>query len=223
MPDKETTVDDFFNTPAAAEVNSELPAAVGDMGNLMQQAQFLSNSTIIPATYQRKPENCFIALEFAQRIGCNFMTVMQNMYSISGRPSWSSQFLISTWNTCGKYTPIKYKMIGTEADGMAFGCIAYSKEIETGEILESPKITMQMAKDEGWLTKNGSKWRTMSNLMIRYRAAAFLIRLYAPELTFGLHTREEVEDITNVTPQRESLAEKKWREQHETKNTITTE
>ena len=126
MPDE--TVDDFFKTPAPVETPEiNMPAIAGDMNGLMQQAQFLSNSTIIPATYQRKPENCFIALEFAQRIGCNFMTVMQNMYSIKGKPSWSSQFLISTWNTCGRYTPIKYKVFGTEGDGMSFGCIAYSK------------------------------------------------------------------------------------------------
>ena len=218
MPEE---IDEFFKTPA--EVTTELPVAVGDMGNLMQQAQFFASSNIIPATYQNKPANCFIALDLAQRIGCNFMTVVQNMYIIQSRPSWSSQFLISTWNTCGKYTSVKYKMFGTEADGMEFGCIAYATELETHEVLEGPKITMQMAKDEGWLTKNGSKWRTMSSLMIKYRAAAFLIRLYAPELTFGLHTREEVEDITNVTPQRESLAEKKWREQHETENTIIAE
>lgn len=199
--------EDFFNEPA--EINTELPAITTDMGNLMQQADFLSRSNIIPATYQRKPENCFLALEFANRIGCNVMTVMQNMYQIQGRPSWSSQFLISTWNTCGRYTPIKYKI---SDDGNS--CVAYSTEIETGEVLEGPKITMQMAKEEGWSTKNGSKWKTMPELMIRYRAAAFLIRLYAPELTFGIHTREEIEDITiqNVTPQRESVAEKAWRE-----------
>ena len=103
-------------------------------------------------------------------------------------------------------------MFGTEADGMDFGRVAYSTEIETGEVLESPKITMQMAKDEGWSTKNGSKWRSMAPLMIRYRAAAFLIRLYAPELTFGIHTREEVEDMTNVTPQKKSKAELAWEE-----------
>ena len=202
--------EDFFKDTTPAEIPTDLPALAGDMGNLMQQANFLSQSTIIPEAYRNKPANCLIALEFANRIGCNFLTVMQGVYTIQGRPSWSSQFLISAWNTCGRFTPIKYKMFGTEADGMDFGCVAYSTEIETGEVLESPKITMQMAKDEGWSTKNGSKWRTMSSLMIRYRAAAFLIRLYAPELTFGIHTREEVEDMTNVTPQKKSKAEEAW-------------
>jgi hypothetical protein len=214
MPDEETTVDDFFNTPAVAETTTELPAIAGDMGNLMQQANFLAQSTIIPEAYRNKPANCLIALEFSNRIGCNFLTAAQSLFIIQGRPSWSSQFLISAWNTCGRYTPIKYKMFGEEEDGDAFGCIAYSKEIETGELVEGPKVTVGMANGEGWTKKNGSKWIHLKPLMIRYRAATFLIRLYAPELTFGLHTREEVEDITNVTPQRESLAENAWKEKN---------
>ena len=101
-------------------------------------------------------------------------------------------------------------MFGTEKDGNEFGCIAYSTEIESGERLESPKITIGMANGEGWSKKNGSKWIHLKPLMLRYRAAAFLIRLYAPELTFGLHTREEMEDIVNVTPSKKSKAEEAW-------------
>ena len=202
--------EDFFKDTTPAEIPTELPAIAGDMGSLMQQANFLSQSTIIPEAYRNKPANCLIALEFANRIGCNFLTAAQSLYIISGKPSWSSQFLISAWNTCGRYTSIKYQMFGTEKDGNEFGCIAYSTEIESGERLESPKITIGMANGEGWSKKNGSKWIHLKPLMLRYRAAAFLIRLYAPELTFGLHTREEMEDIVNVTPSKKSKAEEAW-------------
>jgi hypothetical protein len=44
----------------------------------------------------------------------------------------------------------------------------------------------------------------MRELMLRYRAAAFFARLYAPDITLGMQTAEEVEDIDpperNVTP-----------------------
>ena len=56
-----------------------------------------------------------------------------------------------------------------------------------------------MAKREGWATKAGSKWQTMPELMIRYRAAAFWGRLYIPELLVGIQTQEEVIDIEPVT------------------------
>jgi hypothetical protein len=53
---------------------------------------------------------------------------------------------------------------------------------------------MDMAKDEGWLGKNGSKWKTMPQLMLRYRAASFFSSLNCPELTMGLYTKEEMQD-----------------------------
>ena len=77
----------------------------------------------------------------------------------------------------------------------SWGCIAYATDKESGETLESIEVTMQMAADEGWSTKSGSKWKTMPELMLRYRAAAFFTRLYCPEISMGLHTSEEMEDI----------------------------
>jgi hypothetical protein len=56
-----------------------------------------------------------------------------------------------------------------------------------------------MAKKEGWATKAGSKWQTMPELMIRYRAAAFWGRLYASDLLLGMQSQEEVVDIEPVT------------------------
>src|SRR5690606_28728464 len=66
-----------------------------------------------------------------------------------------------------------------------------------------------MAHAEGWVSKNGSKWKTMPELMIRYRAAAFFGRLYAPEITMGMHTQEEVMDI----PYEDVAADREFRQQ----------
>jgi len=63
---------------------------------------------------------------------------------------------------------------------------------------------MAMAKKEGWATKTGSKWATMPDLMIRYRAAAFWGRLYASDLLLGLQTQEEAIDIQPVTVKTET-------------------
>lgn len=177
----------------------ENSVAMPDNGNMMQMADFLAKSTIIPATYQNKPANCFVALEFANRIGCNAMMVMQNMDIISGKPSWSSKFMIAIANDCGKYTPIRYEWSGTEGED-DWSCRAYMTEIATSDVLKGAKISIKMARDEGWYSKSGSKWKTMPELMLQYRAAAFLIRTYAPELTMGLHTSEERQDMINVTP-----------------------
>jgi hypothetical protein len=187
----------------------------GNYAQLQKVAEFLSRSTIIPATYQRKPENCFVALELAQRVGASPMLVMQNMFVIQGRPSWSSQFVTAIANNCGRFTPIRYKWSGTPGQDN-WGCTAYMTEIASNEVLEGSEVTLGLSKAEGWYDKKGSKWQTMPKQMLMYRAAAWLVRAYAPELLAGTHTVEESQDMINVTPIREeTAAERAWREQHE--------
>lgn len=208
----EPVTDDFFadTTESALTEIKQTDLAIPD--NLFAKADFLSRSTIIPSQYQGKPANCLVALEYAQRLGCSELMVMQNLDVIQGKPSWSSKFMTAVANDCGRFTPIRYKMTGTKGKD-DWGCIAYMTEKQTGELLEGPEVTIEMAKAEGWHGKKNSKWQTMPELMLRYRAAAFLIRTYAPELTMGLHTVDERQDMINITPDRaETPAERAYRE-----------
>ena len=56
-------------------------------------------------------------------------------------------------------------------------------------------MTMEMARNEGWVTKSGSKWQTMPELMLAYRAAAFFARVHCPSALMGFQTAEEVRDL----------------------------
>lgn len=209
--------DIFDETETAMVPKTETQLALpGAMGQMQQMADYLSKADIIPTIYKNKPENCFIALEFAQRIGWSALEVMQGLYVIQGKPSWSSQSLITFSNSSGKYTPVRYRMTGEEGTD-SWGCIAYMTEKETGELLEGPEVTIGAAKKEGWYQKAGSKWQSLPSLMLHYRAATFLIRLYAPELTMGLRTMEEAEDMKNITPKRETISavEAAWEAQSE--------
>ena len=53
---------------------------------------------------------------------------------------------------------------------------------------------MDMAENEGWSKKNGSKWLTVPQVMLRYRAASFFARMNCPELTLGYYSKDEVLD-----------------------------
>lgn len=170
--------------------------------------------------------NCMIAIEMSQRIGASTLMIMQNMDIIYGRPAWRSAFLIATVNTCGRFAPIKYKfeslgMIGKlkiteyvwdnalkrkvpkdkEFDGTNLEntqCIAWTTSAD-GDVLESAPITIAMAIEQGWYLKDGSKWPSMPKQMLMYRAAAFWTRAYAPEISMGMHTVEEQQDIVETT------------------------
>lgn len=158
---------------------------------VQRQAKALSLSTMIPKDYQNNIPNTLVALEMAQRLGASPLMVMQNLHIIHGRPSWSSTFIIAALNSCGRFSAMRFEM-GEDK------CRAVATEHATGHDLFGPWVTIEMAKSEGWLTKPGSKWKTMPELMMRYRAAAFFGRLYAPEIMMGMHTEFEVQDMQPV-------------------------
>lgn len=169
-----------------------------------RQADLLAKSDLVPKAFQGKPENCLIALELADRMNASAFMVMQNVDVIHGKPGFSAKFLIGCFNACGNYDPIRY-----EEDSEDGGrCRAVSTVRGSGERIEGPWVSMNMAKAEGWVSKNGSKWQTMPALMLRYRAASFMIRTTAPELSLGLPTSEEIYDtggdmgqpVRDVTP-----------------------
>lgn len=181
--------------------------------------------------------NCMIALDIATRIGASPLMVMQNLVIIYGRPSWSSKFLISTVNTCGRFEPLKFRFtekgklgkfnyteyvwdstirqkraVQTEFDGSKIQdieCVAYTTAKGSKDVLESSPISLRMAVDEGWYTKNGSKWRTMPKQMLMYRAASFWTSVYAPELSMGMRTVEETQDVIDITDTAEEVEEEK--------------
>jgi len=180
---------------------------------IQRKAKLYSSSELVPKIYQggsaQALANCVIALNIARRIGADELMVMQNLYVVQGRPSWSSTFVISALNSCKRFTPIRFDM---SEDGVAecngkkmknLVCRAITNDAKTGEELAGPAVSMVMAIAEGWYGKNGSKWQTMPELMIRYRAAAFFGRLYAPDVLNGMHTVDEVEDFIDVTPMRD--------------------
>lgn len=162
-----------------------------------RMAAALCASTMVPDAYRGQANigNCLIALDVANRLGASPLAVMQHMVPVHGRPSWSSTFLIGTVNSCGRFTPLRFQMEGTPNTD-SWGCRAIARDRSTKEDLVGTLITIAMAKAEGWHGRNGSKWRTMPEQMLQYRAAAFWTRLYAPELSLGMQTQEEVIDIT---------------------------
>jgi len=160
---------------------------------IQRVAKAFASSTLVPTAYQGNMANCMIALNVAERIGADPLLTMQNLYIVHGRPGWSAQFLIASFNHCGRFTAIRYEWFGDKGKD-SWGCRAYATEKDTGEKIVGPDITIALAKAEGWYEKSGSKWKTIPQLMLMYRAAAWLIRSHAPEISMGLQTADELAD-----------------------------
>lgn len=183
-PDGDGTIDAF-----ASESNFAVAQRMGHA---------LAASSLVPDTFRGNLPNVMIAMEIAARINASVFAVMQNMDVIHGRPSFRATFLIATVNASGRFTPLRFRFEG-DAGTDGYGCRAVAKDRESEEVCEGALITLALAKAEGWATKNGSKWKTMPEQMLMYRAAAFWQRVYAPELALGMSTSDEAEDIYEAT------------------------
>lgn len=155
-------------------------------------AMMLSKSNIVPESYQGKPENCFVALDLSNRMGLSPMVVMQNLFVIKGKPSWSGAACKMMIENCGKFKNIKHVYTGKMGED-SYGCYLTGIRISDGEIVNGCEITIDMAKKESWI--NGGKWKNLPDLMLAYRASAFFARVHCPEALMGLHLVEESEDI----------------------------
>lgn len=173
--------------------------------------------------------NCMIALNMALRMKADPLMVMQNLYVVEGRPSWSAQYTIAAINNCGLFSPLRFDISeegpeeeieyeATEGYGRDKKtvtrklrirnrtCRAYVYEKATGERLQGSVVSMEMAIREGWYQKAGSKWKTMPEQMLMYRSAAFFGRLYAPDLLMGMPTADEVADGIVIEQQLDNAA-----------------
>ena len=189
--------------PPPADISSGVFSGIAAFEAAQRMAQALCTSTMVPSDYrgQQGLSNSLIALEIAARMGLSPLVVMQNMTPIHGKPSWSSSFLIATVNASGRFTPLRF--VFDDKDNPS-SCYAVARDKATGEVLEGQTISIEMAKREGWWSrpdrygKETSKWQSMTGQMLRYRAAAFWVKVYCPEISLGLMTQEEVADVQAV-------------------------
>jgi hypothetical protein len=231
------------NHNALATVSDQSAAITMGFGSassfeLMQRAaRLLAASTLVPAQYRQFNEkkrgseidiienpsaiaNCVVALNMAQRMRADPLMVMQNLYVVEGRPSWSSQWIIAAINGCGRFSPLRFELTDLGEKEVEYSvtewvdrqrvnkklkttirnwqCVAWAIELATGDRVDSPKVSMEMAVKEGWYGKSGSKWQTMEEVMLRYRTASFFGKLYAPELLMGMQSVEEAQDIMTL-------------------------
>lgn len=156
-------------------------------------AGMLSRSGLVPDHYRNSPENCLVAIDIANRLGLSPIMVMQNLYIVKGKPSWSGSFCAAAINGCGRFTPLEYVFVG-EPGTPTHGCYAIATRRSNGSKCISDTVTMEMARREGWLNKPGSKWQTMPIQMMMYRAAAFFARIHCSDVLLGVPTYEEVQD-----------------------------
>ena len=192
------------NLPANAPLSG--PSTLMDpkgFEQLCRVGKMLAASVLFPADLRKgNPEqaaaNGALVMNMALRLNEDPLTVAQHIYFVGGKPSWSTSYLISKANQNGVFeNPINWDIQG-EGDGLSVTARAV---LNATKKPVSFTCDMAMAKGEDWVKNR--KYRTMPELMLRYRSAAALIRLYCPEVMVGVPAQIEVETggaMRDVTP-----------------------
>lgn len=162
--------------------------------NIFDIGKMFASSQLVPQNYQGKPMDCTIAVDMANRMGVSPMMVMQNLYVVKGKPVWSGQACMSLIRGSAEFKDVRPVYRGDPGTD-AWGCHIEAVHRESGDKVCGAEVTIKMAKSEGWYEKPGSKWKTMPELMLAYRAAAFFARVYIPNALMGVYVEGEPEDI----------------------------
>ncbi len=180
-------------------------ARIANFKELYDIGKMFASSSLVPAAYQGKPMDCTIAVDMANRMGVSPMMVMQNLYVVKGVPSWSGQACMSLIKASGDYKDAHHVYFG-ERHTDSWGCRVVAIKRKTGEEIVGPEVTIQMAKDNGWYSKKDkygnetSKWQSIPELMLAYRAAAFFARVHTPNSLMGCKVEGEAEDMQPSEP-----------------------
>lgn len=174
------------------------------LNTLVKLAGMMSRSRLVPEAYRNDTDTCFVACEMANRMNVSPLVVMQNLYVVQGKPAWSGQSCISLINGTKLFTPLDFIYVGTKGQS-DYGCFVQTTRRSDGKVVTGTLVDMALAKAEGWLDKKGSKWLTMPDQMLAYRAAAFFARIHCPHALMGLQTVEEVQDIKGYDTEAEKV------------------
>lgn len=171
-------------------------STVEELREAYKLAQVLCMAEVIPDAYKGKPADCMIAIDMANRMNISPLMVMQSLFVVKGKPSWSGQACMSFIQANPAFTDVKPVYV-ENAQKNDRGCYISAKRTSDGSEVKGVLVTLAMAKAEGW-TKN-QKWQNMPDLMLAYRAAAFFARVYCPAVLMGVSVEGEIEDITAKT------------------------
>lgn len=183
-------------TQIATIPDQHLTPAAERFALLQRQSRMFAMSPLVPDHLRKgSPEqamaNCYIALTLAEAMGEVPLIVMQNIHIVNGKAGFASQYMIARANSSGIFKGrIDWRIDKSDRNNLSVTAYAILKE--TGQEV-SVTCDMAMAAAEGW-TKN-PKYKTMPEVMLRYRSAAFLVRFYAPDVMLGYQTVEEVQDV----------------------------
>ncbi|MDE5753752.1 MAG: hypothetical protein K2H89_04330, partial [Oscillospiraceae bacterium] len=154
-----------------------------DMREKYQMALTYCKAGNIPKAYQGRPADCMVAIDMAERMNIPVLMVMQSLYVVQGKPSWSGQACMSFIQAHPNFKDVRTIYTGKPGSAQR-GCYIVAKRTSDNSEVYGVHVTIAMAQAEGW-AKN-PKWKNIPDLMLAYRAASFFARVHCPAVLMGV-------------------------------------
>lgn len=186
------------------ELSTGVFSTIENFKEIYDIGKMFASSALVPQAYQGKPMDCTIAVDMANRMGVSPMMVMQNLDVVRGKPRWNGKACKTLVEASGKFSDVKHVYTG-ERGTDTWGCYLQAVRLSDGELVKGSEVTIGMAKKEGWYSKKDklgnetSKWQTMPELMLAYRASAFFANVHIPDRLMGVYVEGEIDDITKAS------------------------
>ncbi|HAX81688.1 MAG TPA: hypothetical protein DCY40_03850 [Actinobacteria bacterium] len=179
----------------------ESPVALAHYENV---ARIFAASQFVPTHYRGKVADCLIAINLAVRMAEDPLAVMQQTFVVGGTIGFETAFMIARFNRYRKQvgfsTRIRWDVVTLEpptlkGKGKDFENLQVTAYVldDDGQRVDGTAVSMKMAIAEDWI-KN-PKYTSMPEHMLKFRAAAFLLRQVAPEILMGIPLVEELVDV----------------------------
>lgn len=170
-----------------------------EFGQGMRGAMMMSKTKgMVAKEYEGNPSNCFFSLSMAKALNITPYMFSQWSYFVNGKVGLESKAIISIANASGMFKRgIEFEELGSQKDGDEWGFRAFAEDVRYGTIIEEI-FTMGDAKSAGWI--NNTWWKKLPRMMLKYRAASFLIKMNRPELLGGMNVVEEMRDEFAANP-----------------------
>ncbi len=175
----------------------------------MRMATSLAQSPFLPTAVGKDPNERIAAawgvLRYAAMLGVDAYVLAQQIHIVKGKLGFSTQFLIALVNgRANLQSELDWTVSGTwAAKDLTVTCSATDAR---GKVRS---VTMTRAQVDTWGWAGTDPWKADPVLMMKYRTASQLIRLYFAGSVMGLTTTAEElrdDDKPAVTPARSGAA-----------------
>lgn len=176
----------------------------------MKLADMICNTDIVPKNYRGKPGDTLVAMMLGSEVGLNPLQSLSNIAVINGRPSiWGDAMLAlcqknphfvsitETFDDATMTATCTVKRKNNELHTVTFSQ-ADAEKAGLWQTQETVTRTNYKTKEK-YTTDNDSPWWKYPKRMLQMRARGFALRDQFADSLHGLITREEAQDIIDIT------------------------